>query len=108
MVTKCTKKVIILGVGLLIIVAAGLLFAIQHLQSLPERFSSNSILVIEPYRYAGTWVFDDPSVGLVREPFVAGIPGMIDKLVSDIPDANNGFRLTFSAVPFPGYREKLV
>lgn len=41
----------------------------------------NSILIIAPYRYEGTWVFDDPNVGLVREPFVAGVPEMIDHLV---------------------------
>ncbi len=34
----------------------------------------NSILIIQPYRYAGTWVFDDPNAQLVQEPFVEGIP----------------------------------
>ncbi len=29
----------------------------------------NSLMVIAPYWYKGTWVFDDESVGLVREPF---------------------------------------
>ncbi len=70
--------------------------------------SSNSILVIAPYRYAGTWVFDDPSRGLEREAFVSGIPEMIDRLVADIPDAGKGFRLTFSAQEFPGYEDKLT
>ena len=55
----------------------------------------NAIMVISPYRYQGTWVFDDASAGLVREPFVAGIPEMIDHLVSDIPNAESGFRLHF-------------
>jgi hypothetical protein len=41
----------------------------------------NAIMVIAPYRHEGTWVFDDPSAGLVKEPFVAGIPEMIDILV---------------------------
>jgi uncharacterized protein DUF6717 len=53
-------------------------------------------------------VFDDPRVGLVREPFVAGIPAMMDKLVREITNAENGFRLLFSATPFPGYTTKLV
>ena len=70
--------------------------------------SANTILVIYPYRYHGTWVFDDPRVGLVREPFVAGIPEMIDKLVKDIPDTEKGFRLLFSPTPFPGYTMKIV
>jgi hypothetical protein len=74
-------------------------------RSLPP---ANAIMVIMPYRYAGTWVFDDSRAGLVREPFVAGVPEMIDDIVAGIPDAMNGFRLTFSARPFPGYQKKLV
>jgi hypothetical protein len=70
--------------------------------------SSNSIMVVAPYRYKGTWVFDDSAVGLRREPFVAGVPEMIDVLVKDIPNAGDGFRLLFSANPFPGYQKKLA
>ena len=33
---------------------------------------------------------------------------MIDVLVKDIPDADDGFRLLFSANPFPGYQKKLT
>lgn len=64
----------------------------------------NQILVIQPYRHAGTWVFDDERVGLVQEPFVEGIPQMIDEMVKEIPDAEAGFRLLFSTSPFPGYQ----
>jgi hypothetical protein len=53
------------------------------------------------------WVFDDPAVGLDKEPFVAGIDTMIDKITSDIPDAHLGFRALFSAAPFPGHTDKL-
>ena len=70
--------------------------------------TSNSLFIIVPYRHARTWVFDDSSRGLSREPFVAGIPELIDKLVADIPNADKGFRLTFSAQEFPGYEDKLV
>lgn len=69
---------------------------------------ANALMVIAPYRHAGTWVFDDPRTGLVREPFVAGVPEMIDLLARDIPGATNGFRLLFSALPFPGYQKKLT
>jgi len=69
---------------------------------------ANSIMVIMPYRYAGTWAFDDSTVGLTKEPFVAGIPEMIDEMVKDIPDADKGFRLIFSTQPFPGYKHLLV
>ena len=54
---------------------------------------SNSIMTIAPYRHNGTWVFDDLSAGLVKEPFIAGVPEMIDVLIKDIPDADAGFRL---------------
>ncbi|MDV3001811.1 MAG: hypothetical protein N5P05_003417 [Chroococcopsis gigantea SAG 12.99] len=65
------------------------------------------MLVIFPYLHEGTWVFDDAAVGLSKEPFVAGIPEMINVLVRDIADADNGFKLLFSARPFPGYQVKL-
>lgn len=64
-------------------------------------------MVIAPYKHAGTWVFDDEARGLKQEPFVAGIPEMIDQLVEDIPNAEEGFRLIFSAREFPGYTHKL-
>ncbi len=64
-------------------------------------------MVIAPYKYEGMWVFDDSAVGLYREPFVAGIDTMIDRLVADIPNADRGFRAIFSAAPFPGYDVKL-
>jgi hypothetical protein len=70
--------------------------------------TSNAIHVIVPYRDAGTWVFDDARVGLHREPFVSGIPQMIDVLVGSIPKAKEGFRLLFSSQPFPGYQVELV
>ncbi|HZR16250.1 MAG TPA: hypothetical protein VFE51_02895 [Verrucomicrobiae bacterium] len=58
------------------------------------------------FRYEGMWVFDDARVGLDKEPFVSGADTMIDVLVSDIPNAEKGFRLLFSATPFPGYKVK--
>ena len=68
----------------------------------------NQIMVIAPYWHAGTWVFDDSDVDLVKEPFVSGVPEMIDDLVSDIPNARDGFRLLFSAAPFPGFQRKIT
>jgi len=65
--------------------------------------TGNAIRVITPYWYSGIWVFNDPDVELVREPFIEGVPAMIDDLVSNIPEAREGFRLTFSETPFPGH-----
>jgi hypothetical protein len=61
----------------------------------------NAITCIMPYREYGTWVFDDPRVGLVREPFVLGIPEMIDEMVKDIPNAKKGFSMCFSLMEPP-------
>lgn len=96
------------AVGVAALVAVGLAWHYEVLDMPGSQPPANAIMVISPYVYQGTWVFDDPSVGLVREPFVAGVPEMIDALVADIPDATSGFRLTFSARPFPGYQQKLT
>ena len=68
----------------------------------------NSLLVIAPYKHHGMWVFDDPSTGLSKEPFIAGIDKMIDQMVAEIPNADRGFRAIFSAQPFPGHAVKLT
>jgi hypothetical protein len=67
----------------------------------------NALFVIAPYKYEGMWAFDDPAVGLSREPFIAGIDTMIDRAVATIPRAEAGFRAIFSAGPFPGWQFKL-
>jgi hypothetical protein len=67
----------------------------------------NAINVIAPYKHHDMWVFDDPRVGLLQEPFVAGADTMIDRVAADIPDAAHGFVLGFSATPFPDYQHRL-
>jgi hypothetical protein len=64
----------------------------------------NAINIIAPYKHHGMWVFDDPRVGLDKEPFVAGADTMIDKAVAGIPDAQRGFVLVFSESAFPGHQ----
>ena len=61
----------------------------------------NSIFVIKPYKWENMWVFDDPAVGLVREPFVGGADTMIDRATAHIPNASQGFIAVFSAGYFP-------
>lgn len=63
--------------------------------------------VIQPYKKDGAWVFDDDRVGLVQEPFVSGIPEMMDDLVKDIPGSENGFNLFFSTEDFSGNQRTL-
>lgn len=64
----------------------------------------NAINVIAPYKYMDMWVFDDPRVGLDREPFVSGADTMIDLMVRDIPNAEEGFIMLFSETAFPGHQ----
>jgi len=68
----------------------------------------NSLLVIHPYKSQGVWVFDDPRVGLVQEPFVAGADVILDRMVEGIPEAESGVTVFFSAIPFPGSRHEFV
>jgi hypothetical protein len=69
---------------------------------------NNSIMVLKPYKYLGTWVFDDPSTGLVKEAFVAGVPEILEGLLAangiPLEEGEQGFKLTFAAVAFPGFQ----
>ena len=91
--------------GGLIVIA---LFVASFLRSHHRKQNDmNSLMVIVPYKYEGMWVFDDPAVGLNKEPFIAGIDTLIDKATAGIPHAQHGFRAIFSATPFPGANFKL-
>ncbi|HAH49402.1 MAG TPA: hypothetical protein DCM07_32110, partial [Planctomycetaceae bacterium] len=86
----------LLALGL-ILIGVGIAWQLKLPPFVSRLPRENAIMVIAPYRHQGTWVFDDSSAGLVQEPFVAGVPEMIDVIVKDIPDADAGFRLLFSA-----------
>lgn len=64
----------------------------------------NTINVIKPYKYLDTWVFDDASLNITHEPFVNGADTIIDALVAQVNNADNGFLLLFSQNPFPNYQ----
>ncbi|MCS7014586.1 MAG: DUF6717 family protein [Gemmatales bacterium] len=74
-------------------------------QPVPRR---NVIFVIHPYKYHGTWVFDDPDRGLSKEPFVAGADVVLDRITAHIPEAEHGVTILFSDQPFPGYEHEFV
>lgn len=67
----------------------------------------NTIGLIEVYKYNGMWVLDDEATGLYREPFVSGADTIIDNMVKDIPNAEEGFICMFSKNPFPTYQYEL-
>ena len=101
-------KRVLLATAAIIVLTAAFGWYQGYLQWFGIYRPSNSIMVLKPYRHDGTWVFDDPGLGLRQEPFVAGTPELIDSLVSHIPDADKGFRLLFSKQEFPCYSAKLV
>lgn len=64
--------------------------------------TKNVVRVIYPRRSNITWSFDDPSVGLIKEPFVSGTDTIIDHVVKDF-DSSKMVTLWFSDVPFTGH-----
>ena len=69
---------------------------------------NNSIHIISLYKHENVWVLDDPGADLKREPFIEGIPEIIDSLVWDISNAEHGFTLYFSDQPMPNYELSLT
>jgi hypothetical protein len=54
----------------------------------------------------GTWVYDDPEVGVFGEPFVLGADTMLSRLRElQVGPGRGPFRVVFSASPFPGALE---
>lgn len=68
------------------------------------KYEPENVMSLKVYKHNKQWVFDDITTKLIKEPFVAGIDTIIDRLTVLIHDANNGFTLKFSAHPFPDYR----
>lgn len=67
--------------------------------------TGNQINVIYPYRTrGGGWSFDDKEVGLQGEPFVAGIPQIINSIVG----RRRKFTAYISKDPVPDYTGHLV
>lgn len=90
-----------LAVGLVLLMATAAVAEYHYVSA------GNSLLVIEPYRAGKGWEFDEPRLGLQNEPFVEGIPEMIDKLVAGLPGSDKQVRLIFSQRPFPGAQLRL-
>ncbi|NCA14422.1 MAG: hypothetical protein EBS89_09855 [Proteobacteria bacterium] len=68
-------------------------------------------MVLRPSKNQGVWAFDDPATGLQREPFVNGIPEIIETTLANngipLDKAVKGFNMYFSAEPFPGCQATL-
>jgi hypothetical protein len=69
---------------------------------------SNALFAIEIYRHAGTWCFTDEERGLIHEPFVSGIPELIDDCINQLKEhEEKRYRITFGEKQFPGSAEYL-
>ena len=99
LMTKTSGKAL---AGVVLILLAGAALGEYKLVSL-----GNALLTIEPYRSGKLWRFDEPLLHLKGEPFVQGIPEMIDKMVEGIPGSDKSVRLIFSQRQFPGWRYRL-
>jgi hypothetical protein len=97
---KTTPGKTLCGIAIVLIVSAGLVE--YKLVSM-----GNAMLVIEPYRQGNAWRFDEPLLHLKAEPFVQGMPEMIDKMVATLPGTNDKVRLIFSQHEFPGWQDRL-
>lgn len=77
-------------------------------------YPSNSIQVIHPYKWNYLWVFDDPSKGLTREPFINCATALIDAGICNLygkeklPTFEKGFNLLFSNKEFMNYDFKFI
>ncbi|MHA2278428.1 MAG: DUF6717 family protein [Candidatus Kariarchaeaceae archaeon] len=74
----------------------------------------NQLMVIYPYPTGlssltgvSGWAFDDKTTGLVAEPFVSGMPEIIDMALKHEKMERKKFRLVFSADFLPDYKLKL-
>lgn len=66
---------------------------------------ANVVQVIHPYWDNGLLVFDDPTVGLTKEPFVAGADDVLRLLSLQVSEeCSERFSLLFSDSPFPGHQ----
>ena len=66
-------------------------------------------MILHPYFHRGSWVFDDEYTGLVKEPFVAGVPEVLEILLDKqkIVDPKKGFSLIFSETAFPEQLQRI-
>ncbi len=66
-------------------------------------------MTIYPYLIGPVWVFDDEKSGLKEEAFVCGMSEMISRMIEskDIPNASQGFAMSFGDEPFDGVDAEL-
>lgn len=75
----------------------------QNSLSTPSQHS-NAVMTISPYRIeGGMFAFDDPTTGLIREPFIGGANYHLSKFAG----TGNNCTIAFSGNKIPEYNVKL-
>jgi hypothetical protein len=64
--------------------------------------ANNALFTIFPYKKGGQWMYDDESVDVYEEPFVAGADDLLDLLSNGKDECT----VIFSSSPFPGHQYK--
>src|SRR5260370_3649063 len=59
----------------------------------------NALLVIAPYKYQGTWVFDDPAVRLSPDPIPSRLDTRLDKAGPQHPHTQKKNHALLSCLP---------
>ena len=64
---------------------------------------ANAMLTIEIYQFNGTWCFTDLKRQLVHEPFVLGIPEIINTVLetNSLYEEGKNYRILFAEQEFP-------
>ena len=68
------------------------------------------MLCVEIYKFNGTWCFTDTKRELLNEPFVLGIPEIINSVLEEqkLVEKGKNYRILFSAQEFPTYHGALA
>lgn len=70
--------------------------------------NDNSLFTMRVYRHEGMWVFDNPAVDLIKEPFVAGADTIFDEIAYGYDkqfETSDKIKIdiVFSSKEFPGW-----
>ncbi len=61
--------------------------------------------IIYPKRTGGRWYFEGPEIDSLPYYFnLLGMNDILERIASEIPDSENGFKFSFAETEFPGYR----
>lgn len=74
-----------------------------HSTASHQKHMANAMLTIEIYKHSKTWCFTDEQRDLLHEPFVLGIPEIINTVLNDnkLYEEDTNYRILFADQDFP-------